>query len=70
MRNNLVIANFREFLKGLRRLCSRRRKSDATAAHASTAYLEAGYREMAADAAREAEAKEWAEALVGDFDAE
>ncbi len=32
-------------------------------------HLEAGYREMAADEAREAEAQEWAEALVGDIDA-
>ncbi len=32
-------------------------------------HLEAAYREMAADEVREAEAEEWAEALVADIDA-
>jgi hypothetical protein len=34
--------------------------------HVTTQHLEAAYREMAREEAREAEALEWAEALVGD----
>jgi len=41
---------------------------DATA-WTDGAVLAEGYRKMAADRNQEAEAEEWAEALIGDFDA-
>ncbi len=55
-------------LEGLHRIAGRRRMS-VVAEPPPRPHLEAGYREMAADEAREAEAQEWAEALVGDIDA-
>ena len=58
----------RMVLEGLRRIAGRRRKSEF-AEPPPRPYLEVGYRDMAADEAREAEAKEWSEALVGDIDA-
>ena len=58
----------RTVLEGLYRISGRRRTS-VVAEPPPWPDLEAGYREMAADEAREAEAQEWAEALVGDIDA-
>ena len=67
LRNNLMVAIRREIRKALRRLCRRRMR--VVAEPPPWPDLESGYREMAADEAREAEAEEWAEALVGDIDA-
>ena len=68
LRNNLMVTIRREIYEALRRLC-RRRRTSVVAEPPPWPDLEAGYREMAADEAREAEAQEWAEALVGDIDA-
>ena len=64
----------RMVLEGLYRIAGRRclahrRRMSADAEPPSRRHLEAAYREMAADEAREAEAEEWAEALVADIDA-
>lgn len=55
-------------LETVRRLVGRARRGDV-AERSRWPSLETGYREMAADAAREAEAEEWAEALVAGIDA-
>ncbi len=68
LRNNLMVTIRRERDEALRRLCRHRRMS-VVAEPPPWPDLEAGYREMAADEAREAEAQEWAEALVADIDA-
>jgi hypothetical protein len=68
LRNNLMDTIRREIFKALRRLYRRRRMS-VVAEPPPWPDLEAAYREMAADEAREAEAEEWVEALVGDIDA-
>jgi hypothetical protein len=44
----------------------RQRSSSLREGHATEADLDALYREMAADEAREADAHEWAEATLGD----
>ena len=60
----------RTVLEGLHRIIGRRRIGQfverLARPHVVKADLEAAYREMAADEAREAEAEEWAEALIGD----
>ncbi len=68
MRNSLMVTIRKEIFKVLRRIAGCRRMS-VVAEPPPWPDLEAGYREMAADEAREAEAEEWAEALVGDIDA-
>ncbi len=68
LRNNLMDTIRREIFKVLRRIAGCRRMS-VVAEPPPWPDLEAGYREMAADEAREAEAREWAEALVADIDA-
>lgn len=45
-----------------------RQRSNKIGRHASAANLEAQYREMARDGQREAEALEWAEGLLEDFE--
>ena len=68
MRNNLMVTIRQEIYKALRRIAGCRRMS-VVAEPPPWPDLEAAYREMAADEAREAEAREWAEALVADIDA-
>ena len=55
---------------GLHRVIGRRKISQfiesLVSPHVLKKHLEAGYREMALDEAREAEAEEWAEATVTD----
>ena len=65
---NMII---RIFLEGLYRIAgccflAHRRRMNADAEPPPRPHLEAGCREMAADEAREAEAREWSEALIGD----
>ncbi len=56
---------------GLYRMIGRRRMSqfieDLVRPHVLSSSLDEGYRAMAADASREAEAQEWCNALVGDM---
>jgi hypothetical protein len=68
LRNNLMVTIRQEIFKVLRRIAGCRRMS-VVAEPPPWPDLEAAYREMAADEAREAEAREWAEALVADIDA-
>ena len=68
LRNNLMVTIRQEIFKALRRIAGCRRMS-VVAEPPPWPDLEAAYREMAADEAREAEAREWAEALVADIDA-
>ena len=70
MRKKLTITIDQEVYEGLHRVVGRGRIGQfverLARPHVVNADLEAGYREMAADEAREAEAKEWSEALIGD----
>ncbi len=70
MTKKLTITIADEVYEGLYRRVGRRRISRFLEAlarpHVIDADLEAGYRAMAADEVREAEADEWAENLVGD----
>ncbi len=70
MRKKLTIMIDQEVYEGLHRVVGRGRigrfVERLARPHVVKADLEAAYREMAADEAREAEAEEWAEALVGD----
>ncbi len=70
MRKKLTITIDQEVYEGLHRVVGRGRIGQfierLARPHVVKADLEAAYREMAADEAREAEAEEWAEALVGD----
>ncbi len=70
MRKKLTIMIDQEVYEGLHRVVGRGRigrfVERLARPHVVKADLEAGYREMAADEAREAEAREWSEALIGD----
>jgi hypothetical protein len=60
-----------EIYDGLSRIAGRRRMSqyieDLLRPHVTDAAIQEGYRAMAADAAREAEAQDWCNALAGDM---
>ena len=70
MQKKLTITIDEEVYKGLHRRVGRGRISQFIESlarpHVAESELEAAYAEMAADEAREREAHEWAEALVGD----
>ena len=70
MRKKLTITVDEKIYAGLHRVVGRRKISQFIEAlvspHVLQKDLESGYREMAADEAREAEAIEWAEATVTD----
>jgi hypothetical protein len=70
MQKKLTITLDERVYRGLHRVVGRRRISrfieSLVRPHVTGAALEAGYREMARDEAREAEATEWIEATVGD----
>ena len=70
MTKKLTITVSREVYEGLHRRVGRRRISrfleTLARPHVVRADLAASYREMAADEAREAEAMEWSESLIGD----
>lgn len=70
MKKKLTITVDEEIYAGLYRVIGRRKISrfieSLVGSHVLQKDLEAGYREMAADEAREAEAIEWAEATVTD----
>ena len=70
MQKKLTITLDEEVYKGLHAVIGRGRISrfleDLARPHVVSRDLEATYREMAGDEAREAEADEWAEGLIGD----
>ncbi len=70
MRKKLTITVDEKIYAGLHRVIGRRKISQfiesLVGPHVLQKDLESGYREMAADEAREAEAIEWAEATVTD----
>lgn len=70
MHKKLTITVDEEVYDGLHAVVGRRRISrflnDLARPHVTQAALTEGYAAMAADTAREAEALEWAEALIGD----
>ncbi len=70
MQKKLTITIDEEVYKGLHAVIGRGRISrfleDLARPHVVSRDLEAAYREMAGDEAREAEADEWAEGLIGD----
>jgi len=70
MQKKLTIMIDEKVYEGLHAVIGRRRISrfveDAVRPHVLPQRLEAAYREMAEDEKREAEALEWAEAVVGD----
>ena len=70
MQKKLTITLDEKVYKGLHEVVGRRRISKfietLVRPRVLTQELEAGYRRMAADKAREAEALEWAEGLLGD----
>jgi hypothetical protein len=70
MQKKLTITIDEKVYDGLYHVIGRRRISrfieDLVRPHVVSQDLEAAYREMAQDEAREAEALEWAEATVGD----
>lgn len=70
MQKKLTITVDEEIYNGLHRVIGRRRISqfiaDLVRPYVVSGDLEAGYRAMATDEAREAEALEWAEATIGD----
>ena len=70
MQKKLTITIDEEVYEGLHKVIGRRRISkfveDLVRPHVAFPNLEAAYAEMAQDEAREAEAEEWAEALIGD----
>jgi hypothetical protein len=70
MQKKLTLMIDQKVYEGLHTVVGRRRISrfveDVVRAHVLPQRLEAAYREMAEDEKREAEALEWAEAVVGD----
>lgn len=70
MRRKLTITVEEQVYEGLHRRIGRRNISrflnDLARPHVLPEALEEGYRAMAADEAREADASEWVEGLVGD----
>jgi predicted CopG family antitoxin len=70
MRKKLTITIDEQVYDGLHRVIGRGRISRfverLARPHVVAVDLDASYREMAADKAREAEAEDWAEALIGD----
>ena len=70
MQRKLTITVSEEVYQGLHRVVGRRRISrfldELARPHVVPADLNAAYKEMAADEAREREALNWSEALVGD----
>ena len=70
MQKKLTITVEEEVYKGLYKVIGRRRISqfieDLVRPHVIGTDLEAGYRAMAEDEAREAEALDWSEATIGD----
>ena len=71
MHKRMTITLDEEVYDGLYRMVGRRRMSqfieDVLRPHVTDAALSEGYRAMAADADREAEAQEWCNALAGDM---
>jgi len=69
VRKKLTITLDQRVYQGLHEVVGRRRISrfieDLVRPYVISADLEAAYREMAQDEAREAEALEWAEAMIG-----
>ena len=70
MKKKLTITVDEKIYAGLHRVIGRRKISQfiesLVSPHVLQKDLESGYREMAADEAREAEASEWSEATVAD----
>jgi len=70
MQKKLTITVDEDVYEGLHKVIGRRHISqfieDLVRPHVIGSDLEAGYRAMAADEAREAEALEWSEATLGD----
>lgn len=70
MQKKLTISIDADVYEGLHTVVGRRRISrfinDLARPHVTAPGLEAAYRAMAADEAREADALEWSEGLVGD----
>jgi hypothetical protein len=70
MQKKLTISVDADVYEGLRERIGPRRISrflnDLARPHVTPKGLEAGYAEMAADEAREADALEWSEGLIGD----
>jgi predicted CopG family antitoxin len=71
MQKKLTITLDEQVYEGLHKVVGRRRISKfietLVRPHVIGNDLEAGYRQMAADEAREAEALEWTEGLIGDI---
>jgi predicted CopG family antitoxin len=71
MAKKLTISVDDDVYDGLHRVVGRGRISrfleDLARPHVLNSDLEAGYRQMAADESREAEALEWSEGLIGDI---
>ena len=71
MHKRMTITLDESVYEGLYRMIGRRRMSqfieDLVRPHVLGSSLDEGYRAMAADAAREAEAQEWCNALAGDM---
>ena len=71
MSKKLTIMVEDEVYEGLHRVVGQRRigrfLSDLARPHVTRLDLEAGYRAMAADEEREAEAHEWVEGVIGDL---
>jgi predicted CopG family antitoxin len=71
MHKRMTITLDETVYEGLYRMIGRRHMSqfieDLVRPHVLGSSLDEGYRAMAADAAREAEAQEWCNALVGDM---
>jgi predicted CopG family antitoxin len=70
MQKKLTITIDEEVYKGLHKVIGRGRISrfleDLARPHVVSRELDAAYKAMAGDQAREAEAEEWAEGLIGD----
>ena len=70
MQKKLTITVDKDVYDGLHKVIGRRRISqfieDLVRPHVIGTDLEAGYRAMAEDEAREAEARQWSEATIGD----
>ncbi|HWQ11501.1 MAG TPA: hypothetical protein VNL77_01805 [Roseiflexaceae bacterium] len=70
MQKKLTITVDEEVYEGLHKVIGRRHISqfieDLVRPHVIGTDLEAGYRAMAADEAREREARDWSEATIGD----
>ncbi|HEU5087045.1 MAG TPA: hypothetical protein VFT99_06355 [Roseiflexaceae bacterium] len=70
MQKKLTITVDEQVYEGLHKVIGRRHISqfieDLVRPHVIGADLEAGYQAMAADELREAEAREWSEATIGD----